>query len=228
MASSHSSTVLKLEKSGMLRSRRGRWTLKGTQAGPVKNNDNTKWQLEHQSQSRPPGYDSKMNYYITFSKFETELTKIPPALSMNQYFPNEVIGFREPIYSLSLCGKFGPWSCSSPQTKLQTGIMEISKPWLSKETNTQSRNASNVLKILKVLQSRICLKHSWEGSDLSNQGFNLHNRSAPWETRDKSWRCCGWHCSKRTNLERQSLFMKKDSDAYILSLTKSVFHSPWR
>lgn len=87
MASSHSSTMLKLEKSGMLRSRRGRWTLKGTQAGPVKNNDNTKWQLEHQSQSRPPGYDSKMNYYITFSKFETELPKIPPALSMNQYFP---------------------------------------------------------------------------------------------------------------------------------------------
>lgn len=87
MASSHSSTMLKLEKSGMLRSRRGRWTLKGTQAGPVKNNDNTKWQLEHQSQYRPPGYDSKMNYYITFSKFETELPKIPPALSMNQYFP---------------------------------------------------------------------------------------------------------------------------------------------
>ena len=33
MASSHSSTVLKLEKSGMLRSRRGRWTLGETAEG---------------------------------------------------------------------------------------------------------------------------------------------------------------------------------------------------
>lgn len=87
------------------------------------------------------------------------------------YFPNEVIGFREPIYPLSVCGKSGPRSCTPPQMKVQTGIMEISKPWLSKETNTQSRNASKcfVLKIAQLLQSRICLKHSWEGFDLSNQ-----------------------------------------------------------
>lgn len=68
MASSHSSTVLKLEKSGMLRSRRGRWTLRRTQARGIKNNDNTKWQVKHHRQPRPPAYDSNMNYYITFSK----------------------------------------------------------------------------------------------------------------------------------------------------------------
>lgn len=87
------------------------------------------------------------------------------------YFPNEVIGFREPIYPLNVCGKSGPRFCTPPQMKVQTGIMEISKPWLSKETNTQSRNTSKcfVLKIAQLLQSRICLKHSWEGFDLSNQ-----------------------------------------------------------
>lgn len=49
--------------------------------------------------------------------------------------------------------------------------MEISKLWLSKETNTQSRNTSKcfVMKIAQLLQSRIRLKHSWEGFDISNQ-----------------------------------------------------------
>ena len=60
-------------------------------------------------------------------------------------FPNEVIGFREPIYPLSVCGKSGPRSRTPPQMKVQTGIMEISKPWLSKETNTQSKTLQNVL-----------------------------------------------------------------------------------
>lgn len=86
-------------------------------------------------------------------------------------FPNEVIGFREPIYPLSVYGKSGPWSFTPPQMKVQTGIMEISKRWLSKETNTQSRNASKcfVLKIAQLLQSRFRPKRSWEASDLSNQ-----------------------------------------------------------
>lgn len=82
MASSHSSTVLKLEKSGMLRSRRGRWTLRGTNRGHQEHRPYTAL-----TQSGPPGYDSNMNYYITFSKCEVELTKIPPALSVNRYFP---------------------------------------------------------------------------------------------------------------------------------------------
>ena len=87
------------------------------------------------------------------------------------YFPNEVIGFKEPIYPLSVCGKSGPGSCTPPQMKVQTGIMEISKPSLSKETNTQSRNASKcfVLKTAPLLQSRFRLKRSWEGFDLSNR-----------------------------------------------------------
>lgn len=110
------------------------------------------------------------------------------------YFPNEVIGFREPIYPLSVCGKSGPRSCTPPQMKVQTGIMEISKPWLSKETNTQSRNASKcfVLKIAQLLQSRFSPKafvgRIWS---IKPKGFNLHNRSAPGETRDtvfgKKW-----------------------------------------
>lgn len=77
----------------------------GTQAGAVMSKANTQWQsLSH----RPPACDSNMNYYITFSKGQTELCENPQGLIREPifskliphkvYFPNEVIGFREQIY----------------------------------------------------------------------------------------------------------------------------------
>lgn len=116
-----------------------------------------------------------ITYYITRQNFENPTSLIhEPILSKlispKVYVPNEVIGFREPIYPLSFCGKSGPGLGTPPQMKVQTGLMEISKPWLSEETNTQRRSASKcfVLKIA-LLQSGIRLKRLWEGFDLSNQ-----------------------------------------------------------
>lgn len=117
-----------------------------------------------------------------------------------------MIGFREPIYPLSVCGKSGSRSCTPPQMKVQTGIMEISKPWFSKETNTQSRNASKcfVLKIAQLLQSRFRPKHSWEGFDLSNQKALIYitaRRQEKQETlcSEKRGLCHGWHRGRSMN-----------------------------
>lgn len=72
--------------------------------------------------------------------------------------------------------------------KYRQGIMEMSKPWLSKETNTQSRNASKCF-VLKLLQPRFLPKAFVERIwSIKPKGFNLHNRSAPGETRDTVFR----------------------------------------
>ena len=99
-------------------------------------------------------------------------------------------------------------SAAMPQTRAQTGIMEISKPWLSKETNTRSRSASDcfVLKIVRRLQLRICLKHSLEGFDLSNQVAFIYITT--WRQEKQETVCSvkkkteprhGWHYTKGTH-----------------------------
>lgn len=63
-------------------------------------------------------------------------------------FPNEVIGFRELVLPLTVCGKSGPWSCTSPQMKRQTVLMEISKAFLLEEKNKKKPSAETLQTVL--------------------------------------------------------------------------------
>lgn len=120
-----------------------------------------------------------------------------------------MIGFKEPIYPLSVCGKSGPRSRTPPQMKVQTGIMEISKPSLSEETNTQSRNASKcfVLKIAQRLQSRFRLKRSWEGFDLSNRKALIYITA---RRQEKQETLCSEKKKKKSTVPRMALWQEHE------------------
>lgn len=96
MASSHSSTVLKLEKSGMLRSSRGRWTLsetseewRGGGTGGIRRGSATRAvKLKQHHQRRPPEQSPTVNYYIVITDGAQEAAV---ALSMRQHFPSRFL-----------------------------------------------------------------------------------------------------------------------------------------